>query len=642
MIKNRNREEITASLVLYENNEVKIKDVLRSLDYRSDYYYLTLIIVDNSSQKTNIKFNKFKKIKVIYIHNSVNIGFGRAHNLAINLSKKERFHVILNPDIWFEKDSIEKIYLFMISKKRVPAVSGLMVNQDETIQSFNRNDPNLLNLLLRRFFPNSFLSNIFDDNFVVPSDSILSSNNISGAFLLADKKILLTENGFDERFFLYLEDFDLSRRLRKYGKMMILKNIKIYHHRARGSYHSLKLFLFHTVSLFKYYFKWMSLKKILMIFFKKKKNSPTKKNITIISTSGFIVLNFFNEHIKLLSNSYNVKVLTPKNSFPKTPEPTLLYGCINYDIRREISVFRDFLSLILLTFYLIFNRNHLIISLGPKAGLIGGLAGLISLTKNRLFIFQGEVWVTKKGALKKILIFCDKLISLLNTNLLCVSKGEKDFLIKNNIVKNNKIKVLGSGSICGVDLNRFAPFDCSKTHKPNSKFTFAFMGRMNNDKGIHDLLNAFNLIKRKYTNINLIFAGIDEVNFADKIKFQERVSIIKYQEDVLAFLSSVNCLILPSYREALPVSILEAFALKIPVIGSNIYGINSLIEHCYTGMLFPPGDVGKLSKNMEALLNNRPLMKKITNNAYIMVAEKFNKDKVVKKYVKYFTKIIGS
>ena len=642
MTKNLIREEITASLVLYKNNAFDIKNVLRSLDYRSEYYHLTLIIVDNSPKKSKIIFNKFKKIKIIYIHNRINIGFGSAHNIAINLSKKERFHIILNPDIFFEKDSIEKIYLFITSNKKVTAVSGLLFNKDNSIQSFNRNDPNLLNLFIRRFFPNSFFSNAFDDHCVVPSKSTLMVNNISGAFLFADKKILLKEKGFDERFFLYLEDFDLSRRLRKYGNLMILKNIKIYHHRARGSYHSLKLFLIHSISLFKYYFKWMKLKNFLKLFMKKKKKSSTKKNIIIVSTSGFIILNFFNEHIKLLSNSYNIKVLTPINTFPKEPEPSLDYGCINYQIKREISLIKDFLSLILLTFYLIVNRNHLLISLGPKAGLISGLAGLISFTKNRLFIFQGQVWVTKKGTFKQILIFFDKLISLFNNYLLCVSEGEKDFLLKNDIVKNNKIKVLGSGSICGVDLNRFAPFSHSNTHKDNSKFTFAFMGRMNNDKGIHDLLAAFNLIKRKYKNINLIFAGIDEVNFTDQIKFQKRVTIKKYQVDIRKFLSSVDCLILPSYREALPVSILEAFALKVPVIGSNIYGINSIVEHCYNGMLFPPGDAEKLSENMEALLNNKPLVKKITDKAYIMVNEKFNKDKVVKSYVKYFMKIIGS
>ena len=643
MNKNHPKVQISASLVLYENDPSSILKVLDSINFKSDLYFLKLVIVDNSLNKCKIDFSKFKKFKIIYIKNKKNIGFGKAHNIAIRHSVREKYHIILNPDIWFKKDTIEKLYLYKITQlQKSPLISGILLNQNRTIQVCNRKDPSLINLFFRRFFHNSFISNIFDQNYIIPYKKFIPTDNISGAFMFADKKILLKEECFDERFFLYMEDFDLSRKMRKFGALQIISDIEIFHKRARGSYKFLNLFWIHVISLFKYFLKW-NIKENLLNKKISEKDNKNKKKILIISTSGFIIKNFFYEHIKALSAQYNLKILLPFNTFPVTPDKNLLYGCVNFKILRKISFVSDIFSFFFLFFFLIFNRYELIIGLGPKAGLISGLAGFFSFTKKRVFIYQGQVWSNKKGIYRFLLANVDRLIYLLNTNLLSVSKNEFDFLINNNICNKRKLSLLGYGSICGVDINLYNTFLSNmNSRKKDNSFTFGFLGRMNHEKGILDLVNAFKIISNKFKNTKLIFAGIDEVNFFDYIKFEKKITKLNYQSDPRIFLSSIDCFVLPSYREGLPITVLEAFALKKPVIGSDIYGISSIIKHNETGLLFPPGDVGKLAENMEILLHNKPLVKKITNKAYIMVSKKYNKDKVVNNYVKYFTKIIGS
>lgn len=635
MNKNHSKVQISASLVLYENNPSSILKVLDSINFNSDLYFLKLVIVDNSVNKCKIDFSKFKNFKITYIKNKKNIGFSKAHNIAIRHSVGEKYHIILNPDIWFNKDTIEKLYLYKITQlQKSPLISGMLLSKDGTIQACDRKDPSLINLFFRRFFHESFISAIFDDNYVIPEKKFIVTDNLSGAFMFADKEILLKVDCFDERFFLYMEDFDLSRRMRKFGELQIISDIEIYHKRARGSYTSLNLFWIHVFSLFKYFLKWNTKENFL-------NKKISKKKLIIFSTSGFIINNFFNEHIKALSSQYRLRILTPLHSFPKAPNNKISYGCINFNIQRKISLLNDFYSFLCLVFYSIFNRNDMVISLGPKAGLIGGLAGMITFIKKRVFIFQGQVWSNKKGIFRFILLNFDRLISLTNTNLLSVSKNECDFLINNNICNKQKIRVLGFGSICGVDINSYNKYLSSvNSRKKDICFSFGFIGRMNYEKGILDLVNAFKIISNKYKNIKLIFAGIDEVNFINFIKYEKKITHLNYQDDPRIFLSLIDCLVLPSYREGMPITILESFASKIPVLGTDIYGITSVIKHNETGLLSPPGNIKSLAENMETIINNKPLAKKIVNNAYIMVNDKFNQDFVVKNYINYFNKIM--
>jgi len=366
---------------------------------------------------------------------------------------------------------------------------------------------------------------------------------------------------------------------------------------------------------------------------------PKKKNIFVLSTSGFIIKHFFYDHLVKLSIDYNVTVLVPFSSFPEKNFNTNLFKLINFPIERKISIINDIKSLFNLIYILFKNRPNMIISLGPKSGLIGGLSSCLVKTKIRVFIFQGQVWSNKVGLYRFLLLNVDKLICFLNNYLISVSHKEKFFLLKNNIGAFNKIKVIGRGSICGVDLDKFNTINTRNISHKKNYFCFLFLGRFNKDKGVHDLVNAFISLNMRIKNIRLSFVGIDECDLVKQAK-NKNIKFFKYSSNVPKILKEHDCLILPSYREGLPISILEAFGSKVPVIGSNIYGINSLIKHNETGLLFPAGNVELLKKQMKRIICNQVLVNKIVENAYNHAKRYYNKTTVINNYQNYFNRII--
>jgi GT2 family glycosyltransferase len=617
---------ITASLVLYNNNLHRLVDLLNSINFISKYFEIFIYIVDNSEKNLNLNLLKFKYIKIKYFFLNRNIGFGAGHNYALKNSTKSKYHLLLNPDIYFKKSDFENLFKIFETSKKTVAISGVLKNIDESNQFIGRKDPSLIKLFLRRFATNYSITNSIDDNYLLSNENIIDVDNLSGAFMLVKKNILQKIGLFDVRFFLYLEDFDLSRRLRQFGKLKIVKDCRIYHHRARGSYHYLKLFNYHVISLFKYKYKW-----IFDVFSPKN----TRKKIFIISTSGFIIENFFLDHISYLSKKFDVKVLSPFNSFPSKKINNNSSGFIDFNIERKINLYQDIKSFIFLWFIFIFTRPDMIISLGPKSGFIGGLAGFLATIKLRIFIFQGQVWANKSGLQRSFLKTFDKLTAFFNNHLLSVSPNEKKYLYENNITKKN-IYCLGSGSIRGIDIDKFKKNN-NKHHLNKNFFTFAFIGRMNYEKGIIDLLRSFKILNKTHQYTKLYFIGIDEVGISKK-KYKN-VKFFPYENNITKVFNKIDCLVLPSYREALPITILESFASNVPVIASDIYGVNYIVKNNKSGLLFPPGDIKSLTNKMQLIVEDNFLRKNIIKNAFRIVKKNYSSKYVTNNYKNYINNI---
>jgi GT2 family glycosyltransferase len=619
----KKKEIITASLVLYNNEISKIYDLLNSINFNSIFFQTHLYIVDNSENPIKFDFSKYKFIKIKYYFLNKNIGFGAGHNYAVKKSIKSKFHFLLNPDIYFQKSHLVDLYKKIKASRKTVAMSGVLLNIDKSIQFNGRKDPKIIKLFFRRFLTSKYITYLIDDNFITEKD-IFDVDNLSGAFMLVRKKYFYKAGLFDERFFLYLEDFDLSRKLREYGKLQIYQRSKIYHHRARGSYHDLKLFLYHSFSIYRYIFKWFS---------KKANKNNSRPKIFIISTSGFIIENFFWDQIKALSINNDIKIFSPFNSYPSKKINKNTHGFIDFYIERKINLYQDIKSFLTIIICLLINKPKMVISLGPKAGFIVGLASFICNIKLRVFIFQGQVWANKKGFYRFYLKLFDKFTAYFNNKLLSVSPHEKKYLYENKITKKN-IDCLGSGSICGLDLRKY---ENKYQSKKNDTFTFAFIGRMNYDKGILDLLESFKKVNKIYKNTKLLFIGIDEVGISKK-RFKN-VKFFSYRQDLSKIFKEIDCLVLPSYREALPIIILESFASKRPVIGSDIYGINYLVKNNESGLLFPPGDVKSLSDMMQLIMKDNSLRKRIVKNAF-SIMKNFSNEFVSNNYIKYFNNIL--
>ncbi len=272
---------LTASLVLYNNDLQEIEEVVSS--FFSAYSNSFLYIIDNSSKSHNHIFKDYEN--VMYIYNNKNLGFGKAHNIGIKkaIALNSNYHIILNPDICIEKDTINKLIHFMDKNQEIGLTMPKVLYPSGKLQFLCKLIPTPKNLIIRRF---SIIKNWIKNNDKVYELRFFKYNKnieipyVSGCFMFARTSILKKVNGFDERFFLYFEDLDLTRRIGQISKTVFFSEAIIYHKYRKESYQNNMAFIYHILSSIKYFNKWGWLidkertkinKKILLQFSEHKK-----------------------------------------------------------------------------------------------------------------------------------------------------------------------------------------------------------------------------------------------------------------------------------------------------------------------------------------------------------------------------------
>ena len=194
------------------------------------------------------------------MHRPDNPGFGASHNFAFaNVGRDTRFHFIANPDVQFNKGDLATLVKYMESHHDVGLVVPRVTYPDGTLQ-FNRTLlPTPANMVIRRFFENSRIGKKLIETFqlrCLRDNDVVEIPAATGCFMLVRSKIFQEIGGFDERFFLYFEDFDLTRRIAKLAKTMYCPMVTIVHEHARGAHKSNRLFLIMIISALKYFNKW--------------------------------------------------------------------------------------------------------------------------------------------------------------------------------------------------------------------------------------------------------------------------------------------------------------------------------------------------------------------------------------------------
>ncbi|MDE1713181.1 glycosyltransferase family 2 protein (plasmid) [Chromobacterium amazonense] len=242
--------QISASLVLFNNPVPQLQCLLSSVENSS--LPIHLIVQDNSP--TPILSRLFRQHE--YHHVGYNIGFGAAHNRAIT-SLSSDYHLILNPDIQFQPDTLCNMIAPMQQDASIVACSPLVHYPDGQLQRLNKLLPTPANLFARRFFP--FLAKHLDFEYEMQwfgYDRQIDLPCASGCFLVVKTDILKKINGFDERFFMYLEDTDLSRRITQHGRITFTPEALVTHEFGKASYKNKKLLLIHIQSAIRYFNKW--------------------------------------------------------------------------------------------------------------------------------------------------------------------------------------------------------------------------------------------------------------------------------------------------------------------------------------------------------------------------------------------------
>lgn len=247
---------ITASIVLYRNNLVIVEKAIHS--FLNTTLKVKLYLIDNSPTDAFRELEADRRIE--YIFNKGNIGFGAGHNIAINKAVTEsEYHLILNPDVRFDKGTLEEILRFMDSHLQVGQLLPKVLYNDGKLQKVCKLLPHPYDLLARRFFKNQKWAIKRNEKYELNGfnyDRPLNIPSLSGCFMFIRTSVLKDVGGFDPRYFMYLEDIDLTRRIHESAETICFPGVSIYHGYEKGSYVSPKLLRYHILSAIKYFNKW--------------------------------------------------------------------------------------------------------------------------------------------------------------------------------------------------------------------------------------------------------------------------------------------------------------------------------------------------------------------------------------------------
>lgn len=252
--------DINASIVLYHNDIDQIKRVIESFFGSESALDLKLYLIDNSANDS-LSVLQDMDPRIVYIFNNKNLGYGSAHNKAIKISIKDKapYHLVLNPDIYFDKEVVESLYNYMESNRDVGNIMPQVRYPDGKIQYLCKLLPTPSDLILRRFIPNRAWKEKNNQVYELRAsgyDKIMNVPNLSGCFMFLRTSILNEIGLFDENIFMYLEDTDLNRRIHLKYKTIFYPKIEIYHNYAKESYVNKKLLKYHIESAMYYFNKW--------------------------------------------------------------------------------------------------------------------------------------------------------------------------------------------------------------------------------------------------------------------------------------------------------------------------------------------------------------------------------------------------
>jgi len=287
------------------------------------------------------------------------------------------------------------------------------------------------------------------------------------------------------------------------------------------------------------------------------------------------------------------------------------------EITRKITPLQDFRCLIQLVSLLRQENPYFVHSHTPKAGIIGMLAAFIARVPVRMHTVAGLPLMEAKGIKKRILYAVECLTYRCATHVYPNSKGLMDFIQKKHLAEKTPLQIIGKGSSNGIDTDYFNPDLITEQRQDELRkqlkidqddFIFLFIGRLVGDKGINELVAAFEQLATKTPKLKLLLVGpqepaLDPLKQVTLNTIDKNPNIIStgYQQDVRPFLKMAQVFVFPSYREGFPNVVLQAGAMGVPCIVSDINGCNEIIEDKVNGFLVPPKQIQPLVEKMQFL-----------------------------------------
>jgi glycosyltransferase involved in cell wall biosynthesis len=369
--------------------------------------------------------------------------------------------------------------------------------------------------------------------------------------------------------------------------------------------------------------------------------SEVRKKLIRITTVPLSLDKILDGQLSFMNNHYEVIAVSSEKEYLIRCAENEGVRYKHIEMTRKITPFKDLVSLVQLVSFLKKERPLIIHSHTPKAGIIAMLASKITNIPIRLHTVGGLPLMEATGSKRKLLELIERLTYSLSTFVFTNSYGLYNQIIDNNYISKSKIKVIGNGSSNGVDIDYFSPSQVSldeqtkiksKLGISESDFTFVFVGRVVSDKGINELVSAFDNISQFQKEINLIVVGDQETdldplnaNTLELLVKNKRIISVGFQRDIRPYLAVSNVLIFPSYREGFPNVMMQAGAMGLPIIATDINGCNEIISHGKNGILIPKKDILAVEKAMLTMLNDENLYKELRSNARNMIITRFER-----------------
>lgn len=335
-----------------------------------------------------------------------------------------------------------------------------------------------------------------------------------------------------------------------------------------------------------------------------------QSKLVIVTTVPITLTGILAQQPKFLAEHFDVAIISSPDAELKKIQNSENVATYAVSMQRGISSINDLVSLFKMIKQLRQLKPTIVHSYTPKAGLITMLAGLICRVPIRVHTFTGLIFPTSTGAKKKILTWIDRLICTCATAIVPEGNGIKNDLIHYGIT-HKPLAVIGSGNIAGVNTELFCKQAVinqglhltlqKQLNLPVNAFVFCFVGRFTQDKGFTEILSAFNELP---DNAHLLLVGeMDERlplpnEIIKALSSHSRIHNIGWQNDVRPALAISNVSVLPSYREGFPNSPLQAGAMELPCIVSDINGCNEIIKPSFNGWIVPVKDSKALAKAM--------------------------------------------
>lgn len=298
---------------------------------------------------------------------------------------------------------------------------------------------------------------------------------------------------------------------------------------------------------------------------------------------------------------------------------------IGVRMERHVSPLKDVVSLVKLTNALRKERPDMVHSMTPKAGLLCMMAAKMAGVPVRLHTFTGLVWPTATGISRRILMLTDKMTCACATHVIPEGEGVKRDLQR--CITTKPMNVLGYGNVRGVDLEYWKR---TAVKEEGTVLTFVFVGRIVRDKGVNEMIAAFVRLHQEHANTRLVLVGpyeerLDPIQPETKqlIDTCDAIEAVGSQKDVRPFYEQGDVFVFPSYREGFPNVVIEAGAMGLPSIVTDINGSREIIVDGENGLIVPPRDEAALYDAMERMLTHPEERWKMAEKARPMVADRY-------------------